>query len=41
MELDRRTWLTALGVGTVSAMTTRGAKGDEAGCPASDAPLLQ
>ena len=39
MELHRRTWLAALGAGTVSALTTRGAKADEAGCPASDGPL--
>ena len=39
MELDRRTWLAALGAGTVSALTTRGAKADDAGCPASDGPL--
>jgi predicted TIM-barrel fold metal-dependent hydrolase len=39
MELDRRSWLAALGVGTVSAMATRGATADEAGCPASDGPL--
>jgi len=39
MELDRRSWLAALGVGTVSALTTRGAKADEAGCPAIDGPL--
>jgi len=39
MELDRRSWLAALGAGTVSVLTPRGAKADEAGCPASDGPL--
>ncbi len=39
MELDRRSWLTALGAGAVGAVSTRGAKADQAGCPTGDVPL--
>ena len=39
MELDRRTWLAALGAGTVSAFAASGANGDITGCPASASPL--
>jgi len=39
MELDRRTWLAALGAGTVSAFAASGANGDVTGCPASASPL--
>jgi predicted TIM-barrel fold metal-dependent hydrolase len=40
MELDRRTWLTALGAGSVGAMTTPRANALDAGCPAGEDPLL-
>ena len=39
MELDRRSWLTALGAGAVGAVSTRGASADEAGCPTGSGPL--
>jgi len=39
MELDRRTWLAALGAGTVSAFGLSEARADETSCPASEGPL--
>jgi predicted TIM-barrel fold metal-dependent hydrolase len=39
MQWDRRSWLAAAGLGTVSTFATRGAQADEAGCPAGDQPL--
>ena len=39
MELDRRSWLAAAGLGAVSTLSARGAKADEIGCPPGDQPL--
>jgi predicted TIM-barrel fold metal-dependent hydrolase len=39
MELDRRSWLSALGAGTLGGLTTHQAAASDASCPASDGPL--
>jgi predicted TIM-barrel fold metal-dependent hydrolase len=39
MDLDRRSWLAAFGVGAVSAAAGRGAQAEDAGCPPADQPL--
>jgi predicted TIM-barrel fold metal-dependent hydrolase len=39
MEWDRRSWLAAAGLGTMSALAGRGVGADEPGCPAGDQPL--
>lgn len=39
MELDRRRWLAAFGLGTMSAMSAPGARAENAACPTDGQPL--
>src|SRR5512134_1085862 len=39
MEMDRRSWLAALGAGAMSAAATRRAGAGEAACPPGEGPL--